>query len=144
VDNRIPCDYALGWLGYCRSLFNVPSYSLPTSPSLIAMNYNIFRDELGSKYPAYGHALWEPDPGGLYDYVEVGDVGFIRKGRFHRLFNALLPEGHPKQSSRVPEYHTPLEPNMDTHIVTSILDPNDFCSREVTVESDEFGFLAFE
>ena len=36
---------------------------------------NIFREELAIRYPTHGHALWEPDPGGLYEAVEVGDVG---------------------------------------------------------------------
>jgi hypothetical protein len=25
-------------------------------------HYDIFRDQLGIKYPAFGHALWEPNP----------------------------------------------------------------------------------
>ena len=65
----------------------------PFSPSMA--HYDIFRDQLGIKYPAFGHALWEPNPGRLYSPVEVGDVGFIREGKFHRLFNALLPADHP-------------------------------------------------
>jgi hypothetical protein len=54
-------------------------------------HYDIFRHHLAMKFPAYGHALWEPDPGNLYPAVEVGDVGYIREGKFHRLFNVLLP-----------------------------------------------------
>jgi hypothetical protein len=103
------------------------------------MNYDIFRDELGSKYPAYGHALWEPGPGGLYTSVEVGDVGFIREGRFHRLFNALLARGHHLQSPSVPEYHKPLKPNRQPHICTNTLSPNDFRSTEVTIEPGVLG-----
>jgi hypothetical protein len=107
------------------------------------MNYNIFRDELGTKYPAYGHALWEPGPGGLYISVEVGDVGFIRGGKFQRLFNVLLPRNHAHhQNFGVPEYHKPLKLKMQHHIHTSTLSPNDFCSREVTVESGGIGIHA--
>ena len=51
----------------------------------------IFREELFIRYPDHGHALWEPDPQDLYEAVAVGDVGFIRRGYFHRLFNALCP-----------------------------------------------------
>jgi hypothetical protein len=54
-------------------------------------HYDIFRHHLAIKFPAYGHALWDPDPGSLYPAVEVGDVGYIREGKFHRLFNVLLP-----------------------------------------------------
>jgi hypothetical protein len=98
------------------------------------MDYDIFREELGMKYPALGHPLWEPSPG-LYDSVEVGDVGFIRGGKFHRLFNVLFPADHPSQNFGVPEYHQPLELNIQPHIYTNTLSPNDFCSMGVKVES---------
>ncbi|KAH9977321.1 hypothetical protein BGW80DRAFT_846441 [Lactifluus volemus] len=106
------------------------------------MNYDIFRDELGLKHPAYGHALWEPDPGGLYNSVEVGDVGFIRGGRFHRLFNALLPRNHPFQNFGVPEHYERLELHIQQHICTSILNPNDIYSKGIKVESGGLGLLA--
>ncbi|KAI0298043.1 hypothetical protein B0F90DRAFT_1735852 [Multifurca ochricompacta] len=100
-------------------------------------HYDIFREQLAIKYPAYGHALWEPSPGELYCPVEVGDVGYIREGRFHRLFNALLPAKHQShQTFGVPEYHEPLKPNTSKHIDSSTLRPNDFCSAGV-VASDE-------
>ena len=50
------------------------------------MEYDIFREELAVKYPAYGHALWEPNPGGRYASVAIGDVGFVRKGYFFSSF----------------------------------------------------------
>ena len=50
-----------------------------------------FREELATTHPLQGHALWEPDPGGLYDAVAVGDVGFIREGCFYTLFNVCVP-----------------------------------------------------
>jgi len=50
-----------------------------------------FREELASTYPHHGHALWDPDPGGLCDSVAVGHVGIIRDGCFYPLFNALSP-----------------------------------------------------
>jgi hypothetical protein len=56
-------------------------------------NYHIYREQLANLY--HGYALWEPDPGGQVDTVSVGDVGFIRYGRFFRLFNILLSEDHP-------------------------------------------------
>ncbi|KAH9172418.1 hypothetical protein EDB89DRAFT_899937 [Lactarius sanguifluus] len=96
-------------------------------------HYDIFRDRLGIKYPALGHALWEPSPGELYPPVEVGDVGFIREGKFHRLFNALLDADHPSQTFGVPEYHEPLRPSLATHIDSGTLSSTDFCSYGVTV-----------
>lgn len=68
-------------------------------------HHNIFREELAIAYPTYGFALWEPDPGGQYNAVEVGDVGFIRDGYFQRLFNVLHPRDHPshRNPSLVPK-----------------------------------------
>ena len=71
-------------------------------------HYDIFRQHLAMKFPAYGHALWEPDPGNLYPPVEstVGDVVYICLGKSRRLFNALLPADHSSHRNfGVPEYH---------------------------------------
>jgi hypothetical protein len=95
-------------------------------------HYDVFREQLGIQYPKYGHALWEPSPGQLYSPVEVGDVGYVRDGKFHRLFNALLPEDHPSHCRfGVPEYHEPLTPNRLEHIDTGTLSANHYCSRGV-------------
>ncbi|KAH9994873.1 ankyrin repeat-containing domain protein [Russula vinacea] len=45
-------------------------------------DYDIFREQLAIKYPSYGHALWEPSPRRPDRPVQVGDVGFIRRGKF--------------------------------------------------------------
>jgi hypothetical protein len=106
-------------------------------------HYNTFRQELALKYPAYGHALWEPSPGELYPAVEVGDVGFIREGKFHRLFNALLPADHPSHRNfGVPEHHEPLQLNMPQHIDKGTLIPNNFRSGAVRVASNGVGVFA--
>ncbi|KAH9052705.1 hypothetical protein EDB87DRAFT_377982, partial [Lactarius vividus] len=95
--------------------------------------YDIFRDQLAMKYPTYGHALWEPNPGGLYHALEVGDVGCILKGKFLRLFNILLPADHPShQKSGVPESHEPLKPSIADHIDSGTPRPENFCSVGVT------------
>ena len=99
-------------------------------------HYDIFRHHLGIKYPAYGHALWDPSPGDSSSAVEVGDVGFIREGRFYRLFNALLPADDPSHENfGVPEYHQQLTLHMRTHISSSTLSPNNFCSARVASEA---------
>ena len=99
-------------------------------------HYNTFRDQLAIAHPAFGHALWEPDPGEEYPPVEVGDVGFTRQGKFHRLFNALLPENHQShQRFGVPEHYEPLLLSVSNHIDRGTLNPNNFCSYGVTVES---------
>ncbi|KAH8984040.1 hypothetical protein EDB92DRAFT_1951101 [Lactarius akahatsu] len=97
-------------------------------------HYDIFREELAKAYPAFGHALWEPNPG-EYPPVEVGDVGFIRQGKFHRLFNALHSENHPSnQRFGVPEDHEQLQP-VPNHIDRGALNPNTFYSYGVSVVS---------
>ena len=96
-------------------------------------HYDIFRHHRAIKFPAYGHALWEPDPGNLFPAVEVGDVGYICEGKFHRLFNALLPAEHPSHRNfGVPEDHEQLIPNIEHHINISKLSPHTFCSAKVT------------
>lgn len=43
----------------------------------------------------YGHPVWYPDPGPDDEQVNIGDVGYLRQGRFHRLFNTMgLGEGN--------------------------------------------------
>ncbi|KAI0248870.1 hypothetical protein BJV78DRAFT_1363247 [Lactifluus subvellereus] len=107
------------------------------------MEYDIFREELAIKYPAQGHALWIPSPGALYSAVEVGDVGFIRQGRFHRLFNVLLSADDPSHRNfGVPEYYEPLVLQMFDHIISATLSPKDFRSKEVTVVPGELGIFA--
>ncbi|KAH9932551.1 uncharacterized protein B0H18DRAFT_871263 [Fomitopsis serialis] len=41
----------------------------------------------------YGFPLWDPEPE-RHGEVLIGDVGFLVKGRFHRLFNPTLPAEH--------------------------------------------------
>ncbi|KAF9646418.1 hypothetical protein BDM02DRAFT_3021648 [Thelephora ganbajun] len=41
----------------------------------------------------HGDALWEPAPIYSYKRVKLGDVGYIRRGRFHLLFSAGYPLG---------------------------------------------------
>ncbi|KAH9066183.1 hypothetical protein EDB87DRAFT_1573806 [Lactarius vividus] len=97
-------------------------------------HYDTFCEELAKAYPAFGHALWEPNPG-EYPPVEVGDVGFIRQGKFHRLFNALYSKDHPPdQGFGVPEDHEQLQP-IPNHIDSGALNPNTFYSYGVSVVS---------
>jgi len=103
-------------------------------------DYDIFRDQLGIRHPAYGHALWDPTPSSPDRPVEVGDVGFIRRGKFHRLFNALLPEDDGSQDLGVPEYYERLAPNVKNHISKGSLTSNHYCSAgvRVAVELENF------
>ncbi|KAH9066175.1 hypothetical protein EDB87DRAFT_1732214 [Lactarius vividus] len=105
-------------------------------------HYNTFREQLAIAHPAFGHALWEPDPG-QYPPVQVGDVGFTRDGKFHRLFNVLLPANDPSHQSRgTPDGHEPLPLRLQDHIDRGILSPNTFYSYGVNVVSGGLEVLA--
>jgi hypothetical protein len=97
-------------------------------------HYDIFRQHLAMKFPAYGYALWDPDPGNLCPAAEVGDVGYICRGKFRRFFNVLLPADHPSHCNfGVPEHHEQLILNIGNHIEISRLRPHNFCSAGVTL-----------
>ena len=100
---------------------------------------SIFREELAIRYPDHGHALWEPDPDGLYEAVEVGDVGFIRGGYFHRLFNALRAPDDPSNlhASYRPNYPPQLHPRNSDHIRKDRDNHQDFFSLNVKKETHE-------
>ncbi|KAF8265219.1 hypothetical protein EI94DRAFT_366290 [Lactarius quietus] len=106
-------------------------------------HYDIFRDQLAIRFPGYGHALWEPSPGDLYDVASVGDVGYISQGRFNRLFNILLPADDPSHENfGVPEYHEQFQPKVPRHLISGTLFPDNFCSVGVTMLSDGLGHMA--
>lgn len=106
------------------------------------MDYEIFREELAIKYPVYGHALWEPSPGGRYAAVQVGDVGFIREGYFHRLFNILLPADHESHRGGVPPYHEPLMLRTSPPTYSGTLPANHLRSKGISDISDVDGIHA--
>jgi hypothetical protein len=99
-------------------------------------HYDVFREQLANKYPAFGYALWDPTPRNPDRPVQVGDVGFIREGKFYRLFNALLPADDQSHELGVPEYHEPLVPSLLDHIDRGSLSSNNYCSAGVSVETD--------
>lgn len=57
----------------------------------------------------HGDALWEPAPIYSYKRVKLGDVGYIRRGRFHLLFSAGCPLGSRKLGVHVPPTFEPLD-----------------------------------
>ena len=100
--------------------------------------YITFREQIAIAHPTYGYALWESDPGEQYPPLAVGDVGFIREGKFRRLFNALLSEDHQSHERfGVPGGHEPLQLSIPNHIDHGILDPSNICSRGVISQSGE-------
>ena len=101
----------------------------------------IFREELAIRYPDHGHALWEPDPQGLYEAVAVGDVGFIRRGYFHCLFNALSPPPD-SDSPDGPKYPPRLQPKNPRHLRKSRDNHQAFFSEHVTKLSPQSNVYA--
>ncbi len=121
----------------------IPGFLIILVTTYSMAHYDIFREQLAIKYPAYGHALWEPNPGRLYSPVEVGDVGYVREGKFHRLFNALLAADHPSHRMfGVPEYHVPLIPNPSEHIDLCTFKASHCCSYGISVAPAEPDFHA--
>ncbi|KAH9006691.1 hypothetical protein EDB83DRAFT_726411 [Lactarius deliciosus] len=102
-------------------------------------HYDTFRILLAMAHPHLGHALWDTSPGDLPVGVQVGDVGFVRQGKFHRLFNALCSKYHPSnQRFGVPRDYEQLIPVVPNHIDSGAVNPNNFCSYGVTVTSNPF------
>ena len=73
----------------------------------MAAAYDVYAEQLYTVKE--GLALYEPDPAGRYDYIRIGDVGFTRRGVFHRLFNIFVNKEHPINRKGVPENFKPLD-----------------------------------
>lgn len=95
--------------------------------------YDVFREQLAIKFPACGHALWDPSPPEPNRPVKVGDVGFIRKGKFHCLFNVLHPQA---EQSIVPMDHEQLVPGSSKHVTQETLSCGNYCSVGVGVQNE--------
>jgi hypothetical protein len=105
--------------------------------------YDIYRDRLATTYPAFGHALWEPSPEERYGPVRIGDVGFVREGKFYCLFNALLPADDASHDGiPLPDSHEPLVLDVPDHISIAPHKPNRYCSAGVSVLPPEPEYLA--
>ncbi len=103
--------------------------------------YDTYRDQLASLY--HGHALWVPDPAGLYDRVRVGDIGYVKQGHFDRMFNTLLPANDPTQVYGVPEGFVPLSTGPFNNIRKLNLFQGDYCSNTVTVDHEDWRQAAY-
>lgn len=68
----------------------------------------VYAEELASK--GRGTPLWYPEPSERGE-VEIGDVGFLYNGGFHRLFNVTVDSDHPFNANGVPEGFEPLPSN---------------------------------
>ncbi|KAF8525333.1 hypothetical protein JB92DRAFT_2877499 [Gautieria morchelliformis] len=92
----------------------------------MAAAHSIYADEMTSLM--HGYPLWEPE---CHPEVSIADVGYIRHGRFCRLFNASLPPGDSLNEFGVPEGYEQL--NLDERaIVERRLPPGPMASRSIT------------
>ena len=95
----------------------------------------IYREHTACLY--WGHALWEPDPGGLYQQVAIGDVGFIRDGCFVRMHNVLLEWNDPSNCTLFePEPFPRLDLGPFVNIRRSSFPKGHYCSCYVTSDQD--------
>ena len=56
-----------------------------------------------------GYALFDPAPCSNYDKVRIGDVGYVKRGQFIRLFNAFHEADSPvNQGALLPDNFVPI------------------------------------
>ena len=70
----------------------------------------VYAEELSRK--GRGIPLWYPEPSPAGE-VQIGDVGILFNGAFHRLFNVRFDGKHPWNPQGVPDGHEPLPINED-------------------------------
>lgn len=132
----LSCDelmsYSTCLVAYMRT--HIGAGQIPQTPMA---HCDIYREQLGFRYPLLGHAIWEPTS------VDVGDVGFIRDGKFLRLFSSLHPKDHPSNLRfGVPDYHEPLIPRVSDHLDKGILKHGHYSSSGVQVADETETFWA--
>ena len=71
--------------------------------------WTIYKNQLFPK--GYDHPLWQPDPDPTATReVEVGDVGWMDRGRFFQLFNVRIKDKERQICADVPEDFVPFDP----------------------------------
>ncbi|KAJ3556402.1 hypothetical protein NM688_g2051 [Phlebia brevispora] len=79
------------------------------------LSAEIYAEQLSTR--GRGIPLWYPEPSWQTGEVQIGDVGFLFNGGFHRLFNATVPEDHAWNASQgVPENYKPLTPDVSRQL----------------------------
>ncbi|TFK90269.1 hypothetical protein K466DRAFT_597110 [Polyporus arcularius HHB13444] len=71
-------------------------------------SWKIYAQELGGM--GYGHPMWHPDAVKKCGEVQLGDIGYLDRGRFHLLFNCTRPrddESHTARYERLPDHFEP-------------------------------------
>ncbi|KAI0743147.1 WD40 repeat-like protein [Daedaleopsis nitida] len=92
--------------------------------------WDIYANQL--YFHGYGYPLWLPDPDPSACEVEIGDVGWVKKGGFMQLFNARKSEDDQPVPYGVPEHYTPFDPpNLRISGPASTLQPSPLYGRTV-------------
>jgi hypothetical protein len=79
----------------------------PQAPTIYMAAYEVYAQQLSKL--KHGLPLWEPEPIWQDGEVRIGDVGYVRRGRFARLFNTCDDLGSlSNHINGVPRHHTPL------------------------------------
>ena len=96
--------------------------------------WNVYREQLSPLH--HGYALWEPEPvKGLYDKVSIGDVGYVDRGFFHRMFNVTLPWDNPlnkKFGEGEPEHYKAMDRDLFADIRATRFNKRDCYSPNVS------------
>ena len=99
-----------------------------------------FIDRRGSCLNFAGNAISrDPTPTRDYTRIEIGDVGFIDKGKFHLLFSAGSPLGERQRGYDVPRHFEPLD--VGTPVSSEQRKPG--CLRTPTVRHTGAGTMEF-
>jgi hypothetical protein len=133
----------------------------PTSTDLVSSlmpvtvdpPFRVYRDRLTAL--SHGLALWNPDPpkrnlGGntyltekIYDKVSIGDVGYLFKGTFIRLFNVMLPWDHPlNRTIGYPEPYEPLDFGPFDNTIGDFFNRVEHYSHTVSGEENAYNMMA--
>ena len=118
------------------------SVSYPDSLMSVDPPFNVYQDQLAAL--SHGIALWNPKPPkNIYDKVSIGDVGYLHRGTFIRMFNVMLPWDHPlNQTLGEPGPYYPLECGPFTNTLGSDFDRVEHYSGYVSAEANSDNIYA--
>ena len=77
----------------------------------------------------FGHPLWIPEPNERE--VEIGDVGWLKKGEFRPLFNSRKPEGDPTNQKGVPRAYKMFNPKNSSVLESTPIMQKMVCSQSI-------------
>ena len=115
---------------------------VPSSYSSVRINReerrpsDVYRKQLSSLY--HGIALWNPDPvKKIYNQVSIGDVGYVNRGYFYRMFNVTLPWDHPSNNKLCKaEPYEPLDYGQFSNSLKTPFAKGDYYTTNVSSEKN--------